>query len=466
MNQSRPTTHEKAFRINVDAQKHGTFAEIGAGQEVVRWFFHVGGAAGTVAKTISAYDMAISDAIYGPTDRYVSRQRLRAMLDHEYDSLLERLHEARGAETTFFVYANSIATKSYSRHQDGHGWMGIRFQHKPHAIPSQILIHARMLDTENVREQEAVGILGVNLIHGAFYHHEEPGVLIKSLLDGLGRERMEVDLIDFSGPCFAEVDNRLMSLALVEGELTDAAMFKAEGEMVLPSDVLYKKAALVHRGTFRPITNTTMDMLERARSVFRDAEEERDNGPVVILEMTLRNLLAGDRVDHADFLARADTLGVLGHDVMVSNFGHYHSAVTYLRRHTSLRIMFAMGAPNLGDLFQERYYSDLAGGILEAMGRLFNGDVRLAVYPFQEPETMRVSTVENLEVPEPLRDLYRHLVVNGRIVGIRDVPADRLHMFSGAVRDWLQSGDPRWETMVPAPVVSIIKSRGLFGYSP
>jgi hypothetical protein len=344
--------------------------------------------------------------------------------------------------------------------------MGIRFQHEPHGIPSQILIHARMMDLENVREQEAVGILGVNLIHGAFYNHDEPVTLVKSLLDSLGRERMEVDLIDFAGPCFTEIDNRLMSLELVKNELTDAAMFTADGETVLPSDVLYKKAALVHRGTFRPITNSTMDMLERARATYHEAGEQGEDEPVVILEMTLRNLLAGDEVDHADFLARADTLGVLGHDVVVSNFGHYHYAVTYLRRHTSQRIMFVMGSPNLGDLFEEKYYSDLAGGILEAMGRLFSGNVKLAVYPFQEPDSSRVTTIDNLEVPESLHDLYRHLVVNGKIVGVRDVPEGSLQMFSGEIRDLLQKGDPRWEAMVPAPVVSIIKSRGLFGYSP
>ena len=466
MNNIRPTTHEKAFQINLDSQKHGTFAEIGAGQEVVRWFFHVGGAAGTVAKTISAYDMAVSNAIYGSTDRYVSRARLVAMLDREYGSLLENLRESRGDETTFFVYANSMATRSYSRHQDGHGWMGIRFQHEPHGIPSQILIHARMMDLENVREQEAVGILGVNLIHGAFYHHDKPNALIKSLLDGLGRERMEVDLVDFAGPIFTEVDNRLMSLELVENELTDAAMFTAGGETVLPGDVLYKKAALVHRGTFRPITNSTLDMLERVRSTYHESGEEGEDEPVVILEMTLRNLLAGDKVDHADFLARADTLSVLGLDVVVSNFGHYHSAVTYLRRHTSQRIMFVMGSPNLGDLFEEKYYGDLPGGILEAMGRLFSGNVKLAVYPFQEPDSSRVTTVDNLEIPVSLRDLYSHLVVNGKIVGIRDVPEENLHMFSSGIRDLLQSGDPRWEALVPAPVVSMIKSGRLFGYSP
>jgi len=256
-----PSTHHKALQINIDAAKYGTFAEIGAGQEVARWFFRVGGAAGTVAKTISAYDMVVSDAVYGPCDRYVSRTRLQAMLDHEYGLLLERLDEKRGDTTTFFVFADTMAARSYTRHDEGDGWMGMRFQHQLHAQPSDIIIHVRMLDTENAREQEAIGILGVNLVYGAFFHYADPNSLISSLMDNLTRERIEVDMIKFSGPCFAGVDNRLMSLQLVEQNFTDAAMFTAEGEVVQPAEVLHKKTVLVERGSFRPVTNPTVDML-------------------------------------------------------------------------------------------------------------------------------------------------------------------------------------------------------------
>ena len=278
MTESRLNTGQKALQINLDAKKYGTFAEIGGGQEVARWFFRVGGASGTVAKTISAYDMAVSDAIYGPADRYVSRQRLQAMLDYEWNLLLQRLDATRGDKNTFFVFANTVATHSFSRMQEGHGWLGVRFQSQPREQSSEIIVHVRMLDRETPREQETLGILGVNLIHGAFHLHGEPEQLIGSLLDDLSRERIEVDMIKFSGPRFAGVDNRLMSLQLVQQQLSDATMFTADGEVVIPGEVLYKKPVLVERGSFRPATKTTLDILDRARERFLREEETQERG--------------------------------------------------------------------------------------------------------------------------------------------------------------------------------------------
>ena len=268
--QPQLNTGQKALQINLDAKKYGTFAEIGGGQEVGRWFFRVGGAAGTVAKTISAYDMSVSDAIYGPAERYVSRQRLQAMLDYEWNLLLQRLDKPRGDKTAFFVFANTVATHSFSRKEEGHGWLGVRFQTQPREPPSEIIIHVRMLDSENVREQEALGMIGVNLIYGAIYHHTRvrPNSSARCM-DGLSRERIEVDMIRFSGPRFAGLDNRLMALQLVQQWLTDAAMFTAAGETVIPGEVLYKKPVLVERGSFRPMTNAMLDMLERARETVR-----------------------------------------------------------------------------------------------------------------------------------------------------------------------------------------------------
>ncbi len=268
MNEEKLSTDQKALQINMDAKRYGTFAEIGAGQEVARRFFHVGGAAGTVAKTISAYDMGVSDAIYGPCDRYVSSKRLQSMLDYEFNLLLERLNAKRGAKCNFFSFADTVATHSYTRHEEGQGWMGIRFQTECGSEASEIIIHVHMLDQENVREQEALGIIGVNLMHGAFYHFHEPEVMIGALMDDLTRERIEVDMIRVSGPAFAGVDNRLLSLQLVQQGLADAAMFTADGEVVQPADILYKKPVLIERGSFRPITNTTLDMLERAHEQF------------------------------------------------------------------------------------------------------------------------------------------------------------------------------------------------------
>lgn len=405
--------HEKAFQINRDATRYGTLAEIGAGQEVARWFFHVGGAAGTVAKTISAYDMAVSDAIYGPAERYVSRQRLRAMLDHEWTLLLQRLDAGRGDRTMFFVFADTVATRSYTRREDGHGWLGVRFQTAPRSEPSEILIHARMWDADNARQQEALGILGVNLIHGAFYRHDAPEAFLASLMDQLTRDRMEVDTVLFRGPVFAAVDHRLMTLQLVHQRLTNAAFFTAAGEVVEPAEVLYERPVLLERGRFQPVTDLMLDMLRRSETQMR-----RKGGPepVVLMEMTLRHILGSQsKIDHADFLARADALCRLGQTVMISNYSRFHSVANYLRRYTRQRIVLIMGVPTLAGLFDEQHYRDLEGGILEAFGKLFAGGVTLYVQPWQRPETGEWVTVGNFQAPPALRQLYAYLLGTGAI---------------------------------------------------
>ncbi len=344
MNNDKLSTDRKALQINRDADKYGTFAEIGAGQEVARWFFHVGGAAGTVAKTISAYDMAVSDAIYGPTERYVSRQRLQAMLQYEFDLLLQRLDPTRGDKCNFFVFADTVATRSFTRQEEGGGWLGIRFQTQPREAPSEIIIHVRMLDKENARQQEALGVIGVNLIHGAFYFHRQPDRLIRSLLDNLTWERVEVDMIRFGGPAFAGMDNRLMALQLVEQDLTEAAMFTAEGEAVQWDDVLHKKPVLVQRGSFRPVTNATLDVLERALEQFVREPDLKNEPPVVLVEMTLRHLTTDDVISHKDFLQRADMLRALGRTVLISNFRRFHRLASYLGRYTNRPIGLSLGA--------------------------------------------------------------------------------------------------------------------------
>ena len=464
MNNEKMDTNQKALQINLDPGKYGTFAEIGAGQEVARWFFHVGGAAGTVAKTISAYDMGVSDAIYGPSDRYVSRKRLQSMLDYEFKLLLERLNTTRGDKCTFFAFADTVATHSFTRHEEGHGWLGIRFQTQCNAEPAEIIIHVRMLDKENVREQEALGIIGTNLMYGAFYHHDKPEVLIGSLLDGLTRDRIEVDMIRFSGPPFAGLDNRLMSLQLVQQGLTEAALFTADGEVAQPSDVLYKKAVLVERGSFRPITNTTLDMLERAQEQFLQEAEMKGEEPVVLMEMTLRNLLSEGGVDHKDFLARVDVLRALGKTVLISNYARYYKLVAYLSRYTHKSIGIALGVPSLREIFDEKFYTDLEGGLLEAIGKLFKTAVRLYVYPWRDPVTGKVTTAESMRVAPHLQNLYTYLIENRCLESIKKHNVEYLPIFSRDVLARIQTYDPSWETMVPPPVVEIIKRDNLFGF--
>ena len=463
MNEEKLNTDQKALQINLDRAKYGTFAEIGAGQEVARWFFRAGGAAGTVAKTISAYDMTVSDAIYGTADRYVSRQRLQAMVNYEYDLLIQRLDQPRGNRTAFFSFANTVATRSFTRNEEGHGWLGIRFQVRPRQQPSEIIIHVRMLDAEIVREQEAIGIAGVNLIHAAYYRHTNPVELIGSLMDGLTRPRMEVDMIRFSGPAFAAVDNRLMALQLVEQGLTDAALFTAEGESLIPSEMLYKKPVLVERGGFRPLTNPMLDMLDRAHEQFMQEKALAGETPVTLMEMTLRQLQMGDVIDHGDFLDRVDMLGALKKPVLISNFRRYHRLVQYLSRHTQKMIGLPLGLARLRDILDEKFYTDLEGGLLESLGQLLRGGVKLYVYPWLNRETGTVVTLDTLEVAPNLRHLYAHLVENHFLEDIRHFNRDFLSISAGGVIEKLQAGDATWESQVPAPVAEVIKAKNLFG---
>ncbi len=446
-------TNKKAFQINLDALKYGTFAEIGAGQEVARRF----------AKTMSAYYMRFSDAIYGPSDRYVSRKRLQTMLDHEYGLLLERLSDKIGDERTFFVFADTVAARSFKEHNESHGWLGVRFQTHTHSEPSEIIIHVRMLDEENVEQQEALGVIGVNLLYGAFYYRE-PEKVISSLHENLAPGRMEVDMIKFSGPAFEKVDNRLMSLQLVSQGLTNAVMFTADGETVQPAEVLHKKAILVERGSFRPVTYATNDMLDGARRKVLAESAASEEELVVLMEMTLENLLSEGQLNHADFLARVDILGALGRTVLISKFGEYYRLAGYLTRYTNKMIGLVMGVPSLMQIFDEKYYLNLEGGILEALGRMFKDNLKLFVYPMVDEKTGEILTATKFQVAPNLQSLFRYLIENKFIVEITDFHPEYLRIYPPDALAKLQSGDRGWEQMVPPEVMRIIKEREFFGY--
>jgi hypothetical protein len=456
-------TNRKALRINLDAKKYGTFAEIGAGQEVARRFFTVGGAAGTIAKTMSAYDMTFSDAIYGPTDRYVSRKRLWTMLDHEYELLVKRLDAKLGGDRTFFVFADTVAARSFKQHNESHGWLGVRFQTEPRGEPSQIIIHVRMLDESNADQQEALGVIGVNLLYGAFYH-SQPERLISSLQENLAPERIQVDLIKFSGPSFAKIDNRLINLQLVSQGLTDAVMFTADGEMVQPSEILHKKAILIERGSFRPVTYATNDMLEGARGQFQKEAGCSEKDTVVLMEMTLENLLSEGQLNHADFLARVDILGALGRTVLISKFGEYYRLAGYLSRYTNRMIGLVMGVPSLIEILDEKYYLNLEGGILEALGRMFKHGLKLYVYPMIDETTGVILSATKVHVASNLRSLFQYLIDNCYIEEITAYQKDFLRIYPATVLAKLKAGDKSWEEMVPSEVAQIIKEREFFGY--
>jgi hypothetical protein len=455
--------NKKAFEINRDPKIYGVFAEIGAGQEVARRFFSVGGAAGTVAKTISAYDMSFSDAIYGASGRYVSRARLESMLGHEFDLMVERLDPKVGAERTFFAFADTVAARSFRRHEESHGWMGIRFQSEPRAPVNDIIIHVRMLDEHNLLQQEALGIVGVNLIHAAFHFSHDPNALIGSLLDDLEPGRIEVDMIRFCGPKFVEVDNRIMALQLVTQGLTQAALFRSDGEVVNAADAFYKKPLLVERGSFRPVTLVTNDMLDCARAMFLREEPVKNQEPEILMEITMKNLLAHGELDLRDFLDRVDMLGTIGRTVLISNYGEYHRLVNYLTRYTDTMIGLPLGVPAMVEIFDEQYYQDLEGGILEGLGRLFKKGVKLYVYPLLKADGELV-TAENFRVAPNLRHLYTHLLENGFIEAMENFQPDYLTIRAPDVLGRIRAGDVSWQKMVSPEVAEIIKQRRLFGH--
>jgi len=465
MPESELKVEKKAFQINMEPRIYGAFAEIGAGQDVARRFFAVGGAAGTVAKTISAYDMTFSDAIYGACGRYVSRARLHSMLTHEYNLLIERLDEKVGNSRTFFAYADTVAARSFRRHAESQGWMGIRFQKQPRTEPNEIIIHVRMLDARNIQQQEAIGIVGVNLIHGAYFLTENPEALVASLVDDLAPGRIEVDMIRFTGPDFADVDDRIMALQLVTQNLTNAALFRATGEIVNAADALYKKPLLVERGSFRPVTLLADDMLNCAKAMFMREEGVRDSEPEILMEITMKNLLASGELDLRDFLDRVDMLGAMGRTVLISNYGAYHRLVNYLSRYTDRMVGLPLGIPAMAEILEEEYYKDLEGGILEALGRLFKTGVKLYVYPFLNPNGDLVTT-ENFEVAPNLVHLYRHLLDNGFIEAMEDYNPSYLPIKSPGVLAKIRAGTTSWESMVSPEVAKIIKQRQLFGYHP
>jgi hypothetical protein len=357
----------------------------------------------------------------------------------------------------------AVATRSYQKLEDGRGWLGMRFQRRPGEVPSDVVVHVNLKDNTAALQQEALGIIGVNLIYGAYHRHAEADKLIGSLMDDLSRDRVEVDMIKVTGPAFEGVDNRLMSLQLVEQGLTDAAMFTAAGEVVQPSEVLYKKPILVERGSFRPVTKLTLDLLAGAREQFEEEPGVKGQEPVVLMEMTLRNLTAGSQLDHADFLARADILGALGHDVLISRFEQFYHLAEYLSAFTDRPIGIAVGLPSITEIAEERFYGDLSGGALESTGRLFKRSVKMYVYPLLDPATGRVVTIESLPMPGAWRHLREFLRESGHLVPIRRYDERLLSIFTKDVLARIQSNDPTWEAMVPETVAATIKAKRLFG---
>lgn len=463
---SSRSTSNKALRINLDENKYGTIAEIGAGQEVARHFFLAGAAAGTVAKTISAYDMQFSDAIYGVQEggRYVSRSRVNAMLDKEFKLVVDRVSETRSRASRFFAYAATVSAKSFNRDNECHAWCGVRIQTYPGAEPSDIIAHVRMKERTAEQQQNTLGIVGVNLIYAAYYYFENARKIIDSLTDGLSADRIEIDLIEFKGPYFEDTDNRALNLHLIRSWKTRAIMFKPDGTVAVPANMLYKKNVLTIRGSFKPATKLNVDMIEQGFTAFKETEGVSVDNSIVLAEISLNDSKGNDALaTEEDLLDRIGLLNSLGYSVMISDYTRYFSLRAYFRQFTSLHIGIVLGMINVRQIFDTDSYVGVEGGILEGFGKLFQDNTKFYVYP-ELDEDGELSSFTNLKVPDHLRFLYRHLLEMQFVFGINCSDKHLLEIYSRDILAALPRGRGEWEESLPLPVAEQIIEKGLFGF--
>jgi len=456
---------QKALQVNLNTQIYGTFAEIGAGQETVRHFFRAGGASGTIAKAMSAYDKDFSDAIYGIENdgRYVTQTRLDKMLDWEVDLLDRRLSREKHPQKTFFAFANTVTTIDWAKKYKGHGWLGMRFQLGALEAYNQIMIHIRFHDNDARLQQEVLGVLGVNLIYGCFYYKDDPKKLLKSLYDNIDKDRIEIDLVEFAGPRFAHVDNRLMSLQLVKNGMTSAVMFGPDGKNLLPAQHLYKKNILTIRGSFRPVTKVNSDIIDKGYKLFIKENRVEGDNVRLITEITLSNLKALGKINERDFLERADILCSLGRTVMISDFSEYYKLIEYFSTFTKSRMGIALGANSIIEIFNEKYYRDLSGGLLEAFGKLFMKDLKLYVYPDVDKDG-EILNIDAIKVHPRYKDLFNYFKKNKRIVDIEDYDESLIAIYSRDIFRMIKNKEEGWEEFLPDGVAETIKKKRLFGY--
>ena len=461
-----PTIKQKALRINLNENIYGTFAEIGAGQETVRQFFRVGGASGTIAKAISAYDKSFSDDIYGIEDdkRYVTQNRLRKMLKHETNLIEKRIKRNNQPNKMFFCFANTVATVDFAKKYNGHGWVGIRFQINPKEKYNEIILHVRFKENTARQQKETLGTLGTNLIYSAFYHFNTPKKIIKYLYDHLDKDQIEIDTINFSGPIFNEVDNRILSLELVKNDMTEAVMFGPDGNNLLPAAALHKKNILALRGRFRPVTKVNEEMYENSLKMFLNERHVDKKDTIVIFEITLADLTSDGEIDEKDFMDRAKLLGSLGETVLISNYKEYYRLVEYFSLYTKKKIGLCMGVNNLIQIFDPKYYTHLSGGILEAFGKLFFKSLKVYLYPVLS-EKNEIINSDNLKVHPRMKELYKFFKFNGKVIDVINFKKDSLKIYSHEVLKKIKDNSDGWEKLLPKAVASKIKKFKLFGYN-
>jgi len=473
MDRDELSTNRKALRINLNQSIYGTIAEIGGGQEVARNFFQAGGASGTIAKSISAYDKLFSDRLYNNNKpgRYVSEERLCKMLNAEYIECMSLLGEKRDDTTTYFAFANTVATLNYKKDNYSHGWLGMRFQHKAGSEPNEVLFHVNLLENDTGLQQQSLGILGINLIFACYNFVDRPVEFLRSLMDNLSNDRVEITMMRMRGPELDYVDNRLLGVQLVKNGMTSAMVFDRNGEVQQAADMLYKKNVLLFRGAFRPIHKVGFDMLRASYRIFkRDEDYDRDN-TLAICEISVNNLLGKGDIDERDFLERVDLLNGMGQNVMISTFSEYYRLVDYFSHFNIKNLRVIIGMPTFLKVVNPKYYSDLKGGILEAFGKLFVDNMKVYIYPTipsvsldnREP-VGDLLTSKDIIFPDDYEDLLRFLIKNKKIIDVTEVKKKWLYINSSNVLRMIRSGEEGWEDMVPKYIEKEIKEKGLFGY--
>ena len=464
VDERRLTTEEKALKINLTSDIYGCFAEIGAGQEVAANFFKAGGSSGTIAYTQSAYDMKVSDAMYGAASRYVCEERLTTMLTTEYNTLCERLPKKQEV-ARFFAFCNTVESLNYHKTNQGQGWVGLRFQLKQGGDFNDIILHVKMHDNSHKAQQEALGILGVNLIHAAYFSTDDLDEFLTNLVHRIPRDRVEVDMLRVSGPDLGLVDNRIIALNLVKRGMTDATMFDLCGTVLQPAAALYKKNILLMRGRFRPVTKVHLDMIAHGTEQFLTEDGVREDNLSVIFELTLKDLTADGKISDKDFIDRAELLESLGYTVMISNYLKHYKMLDYLATIARGQKMGVIaGIYNLHTIFDERYYDNLPGGLLEAFGIGFGHNVKMYVYPALNVDTGELYTLDQLTIPNHLRGLVQFLQDNNKLEAISNFDPEALKILSDDVLSKIRAGITSWEQDVPENVVKAIKYYELFGY--
>lgn len=389
--------------------------------------------------------------------------RLKQMLDKEYRTLQETLPE-KNKKARFFAFADTVESLNYHKTNQGQGWVGIKFQLEVGAEPNEVILHVKMHDTSHHGQREALGILGVNLIHAAYNHNGGIDEFLEELSYRLPRDRMEIDMLNISGPDFEKVDNRIIALNLVKNGLTDATMFNQARHVLQPSTALYKKNVLLMRGRFRPATKVHFDMISNGLDLYKNEPDVDEEKVQVLFELTLKDLTAEGQISVKDFVDRAELLCSMGYTVMISNYLKHYKMIEYLSDLTrGLKIGIVLGVYNLQTIFDEKYYDTLKGGLLEAFGRGFGRNIKMYMYPALK-QNGDIYNIDNFELPEHLACLLDYMKKSGKIEMIENYNKDLLSIISDEVLAKIKSGDESWETDVPIEVSKAIKYYELFGY--